>query len=96
MKDHVSDFGCDSYSLDVSNDISSYIVRKLANVTTLSSSTLDCIRAAYARDDLCLALICARGSYEFKYLYIGTLAKEPPSIKSCCTIVHIQLTNRAL
>ena len=39
---------------------------ELAHVTTLSSSILDLIRAAYARDDHCVALLHALGSGEFK------------------------------
>ena len=39
---------------------------ELAHVTTLSSSLSDLIRAAYARDDSCVALLPALGSKEFK------------------------------
>ena len=39
---------------------------ELAHMTTLSSSVTDLIRAAYARDDQCVALLHALGSEEFK------------------------------
>ena len=39
---------------------------ELANVKTLSSSLSDLIRAAYARDDSCVALLRALRSEEFK------------------------------
>uniref|UniRef100_A0AAV1T8D4 Reverse transcriptase domain-containing protein n=1 Tax=Peronospora matthiolae TaxID=2874970 RepID=A0AAV1T8D4_9STRA len=39
---------------------------ELAHVTTLSSSVPDLIRAAYAKDDQCVALLRALGSNEFK------------------------------
>jgi len=38
---------------------------ELAHVTTLSSSILDLIRAAYARDDHCVAMLHDLGSAEF-------------------------------
>ena len=39
---------------------------ELAHLTTLSSSISDLIRAAYAHDDNCVALLRALGSEEFK------------------------------
>ena len=39
---------------------------ELAHVTTLSSSVTDLIRAAYAKDEQCVALLRALGSEEFK------------------------------
>ncbi|KAG2769561.1 hypothetical protein Pcac1_g19293 [Phytophthora cactorum] len=38
----------------------------LAHVTTVTSSVPDSIRAAYAHDDMCVALLRALGSEEFK------------------------------
>ncbi|KAG3200989.1 hypothetical protein PC129_g23676 [Phytophthora cactorum] len=39
---------------------------ELAHVTTVTSSVFDLIRAAYAHDDMCVALLRALGSEEFK------------------------------
>ena len=39
---------------------------ELAHVTTLSSSVTDLIRAPYAKDEQCVALLCALGSKELK------------------------------
>ncbi|KAG3124352.1 hypothetical protein PI126_g23289 [Phytophthora idaei] len=39
---------------------------ELADVTTVTSSVFDLIRAAYAHDDMCVALLRALGSEEFK------------------------------
>ena len=39
---------------------------ELAHVTTLSSSVTDLIRAAYAKNEQCVALLRALGSEEFK------------------------------
>ena len=39
---------------------------ELAHVTALSSSVTDLIRAAYAKDERGVALLCALGSEEFK------------------------------
>ncbi|KAG3124605.1 hypothetical protein PI126_g23168 [Phytophthora idaei] len=39
---------------------------ELAHVTTVTSSVPDSIRAAYAHDDMCVALLRALGSDEFK------------------------------
>ncbi|KAG2795700.1 hypothetical protein PC118_g18651 [Phytophthora cactorum] len=39
---------------------------ELAHVTTVTSSMLDLIRAAYAHDDMCIALLRGLGSDEFK------------------------------
>ncbi|KAG3238791.1 hypothetical protein PI124_g16262 [Phytophthora idaei] len=39
---------------------------ELAHLTTMTSSVFDLIRAAYAHDDMCVALLRALGSEEFK------------------------------
>uniref|UniRef100_H3H769 Integrase catalytic domain-containing protein n=1 Tax=Phytophthora ramorum TaxID=164328 RepID=H3H769_PHYRM len=39
---------------------------ELSHVTTVTSSVTDLIRAAYARDDMCVALLRALGSKEFE------------------------------
>ncbi|KAL4144484.1 hypothetical protein PRNP1_013615 [Phytophthora ramorum] len=39
---------------------------ELSHVTTVMSSVTDLIRAAYARDDMCVALLRALGSQEFE------------------------------
>ncbi|KAG3051437.1 hypothetical protein PI125_g26288 [Phytophthora idaei] len=39
---------------------------ELAHVTTVTSSVFDLIHAAYAHDDMCVALLRALGSEEFK------------------------------
>ena len=52
------------------NALADYLSRRpdyeLAHVTTLSSSVTDLIRAAYAKDEQCVALLRALGSEEFK------------------------------
>ena len=53
---------------------------ELAHVTTLSSSVTDLIRAAYAKDEQCVALLRALGSEEFKDLDIELLARLRASI----------------
>ncbi|KAL4092832.1 hypothetical protein PRIC1_011823 [Phytophthora ramorum] len=47
---------------------------ELSHVTTVTSSVTDLIRAAYARDDMCVALLRALGSKEFEdsdYLWLS-------------------------
>ena len=53
---------------------------ELAHVTTLSSSIMDLIRTAYAKDDHCVALLHALGSNEFKYSDIKLSARLRASL----------------
>ena len=53
---------------------------ELAHVTILSSSTVDLIRAAYAHDDQCVALLHALGSDEFKNSNITLSARLRASV----------------
>ena len=44
---------------------------ELAHVTALSSSTTDLIRTEYSKDEHCVALLRALGSFEFNDSYIN-------------------------
>ncbi|KAG3069965.1 hypothetical protein PI124_g21861 [Phytophthora idaei] len=50
----------------VADALSRRLDYELAHVTTVTSSVPDLIRAAYAPDDMCVALLRALGSEEFK------------------------------
>ena len=68
---------------------------ELAHVTTLSSSFTDLIRAAYAKDEQCVAFLRALGSEEFKdsdidcrHVYVRGYI-DILSIVACCAIAQI-------
>ncbi|KAG2769605.1 hypothetical protein PC116_g6425 [Phytophthora cactorum] len=57
---------------------------ELAHVTAVTSSVFDLIRAAYAHDDMCVALLRALGSEEFKNSD-KELSRRLRSMAGCCT-----------
>ena len=69
---------------------------ELAHVTTLSSLITNLIRAAYANDDQCVALLLALGSDELKDSDIKLSAHLRASLhrnsidQGCCTIVQMR------